>query len=75
MVKRTSDCSRHVARALGPLRAAIEQRLRLRPRATMDRHTIAGREQMAAHRRSHHTGADPADGPVRSCDFVRRICH
>ncbi len=27
----------------------------------MDGHAIAGREQMAAHRRSHHAGADPAD--------------
>src|SRR5262249_3815122 len=49
------------ARILGPLYATIEQRLRLRPCAAMEGHVIAGREQMAAHRRAHHAGPDPAD--------------
>ena len=53
--------SRHSARTLGPLCAAIEQWLRLRTCAAMDGHVIAGREKMATHRRSHHAGADPAD--------------
>ena len=31
----------------------------------MDRHTIAGREQMATHRRAHDASADPADPSAR----------
>ena len=73
MVKTTSDSSATALGESAQRRRARQQGLGLVARAVVDRGREAGGDQVPAHARAHHAGADPADASFAGGESHKRL--